>query len=123
LRSYHVAAAALALGVRSRALDNILVAHAVPGVTRSRQGVSRQLSVHAVVLIGIARKLAAAAGIPLSRALVLGRAAMDAGGTLPLDSGLVLSVDVAMLGRGIEARLAEAAEVVVPPRRGRPPKR
>jgi precorrin isomerase len=109
--------------VRSSALDNILVAHPVPGVARSRQGVSRQLSTQAVVVIGIARQLSAATGVPLSRALVLAQGAMDAGGTVPLDRGMSLTVDVTLLARGIEARLAEAAEVVVPPRRGRPPGR
>jgi len=125
-RAYSVAAAAFALDVPPKWLDNFLSQHAVPGVVAAERGVARRIPLSALVLLAIARDLQRELGVGLGRGL---EAAVRLVGTgddasvLPIGEAAVLRVDVAALRRAIEDRLVIAMEILVAPRRGRPPAR
>ena len=125
-RAYSVAAAAFALDVAPRWLDNFLSQHAVPGVVAAERGVARRIPLSALVLVAIARDLQRELGVGLGRGLeaavrLVGRD--DDPSMLPIGEAAVLRVDVAALRRAIEDRLVIAMEILVAPRRGRPPAR
>jgi len=121
-RSYHVAAASVALGCEPKWLDNILSRYRVHGVTRERQGIARQVSADALLRLAVARALVHDLAVPIPQAIALGHQLADAPtGDCVLPSGLVLRVDVTRVRREIDRRLLESAELSVPPRRGRPP--
>lgn len=122
-RAYSVAAAAFALDVAPRWLDNFLSQHAVPGVVAAERGVARRIPLSALVLVAIARDLQRELGVGLGRGLeaavrLAGRD--DDASMLPIGEAAVLRVDVAALRRAIEDRLVIAMEILVAPRRGRP---
>ena len=125
-RAYSVAAAAFALDVAPKWLDNFLSQHAVPGVVAAERGVARRIPLSALVLVAIARDLQRELGVGLGRGL---EAAIRLAATdddtclLPIGEAAVLRVDVAALRRAIEDRLVIAMEILVAPRRGRPPAR
>ena len=125
-RAYSGAAAAFALDVAPKWLDNFLSQHAVPGVVAAERGVARRIPLSALVLVAIARDLQRELGVGLGRGL---EAAVRLVGTgddaamLPIGEAAVLRVDVAALRRAIEDRLVIAMEILVAPRRGRPPAR
>ena len=125
-RSYSVAAAAFALDVAPKWLDNFLSQHAVPGVVAEERGVARRIPLSALVLVAIARDLQRELGVGLGRGLEAARRLADTNediGRLPIGDAAVLRVEVAALRRAIEDRLVIAMEILVAPRRGRPPRR
>ena len=125
-RVYSVAAAAFALDVPPKWLDNFLSQHAVPGVVAAERGVARRIPLSALVLIAIARDLQRELGVGLGRGLEAARRLLepdDDTGLLPIGDAGMLRVDVAAVRRAIEDRLVIAMEILVAPRRGRPPAR
>lgn len=125
-RSYTVVAAAFALDVAPKWLDNFLSQHVVPGVVAAERGVARRVPLSALVLIAIARDLQRGLGVGLGRGLEAARKLVDGDGNpgvLPVGDAGVLRVDLGVLRRAIEDRLVIAMEILVPPRRGRPPGR
>jgi hypothetical protein len=125
-RAYSVAAAAFALEVAPRWLDNFLSQHTVPGVVAAERGVARRIPLSALVLVAIARDLQRELGVGLGRGLDAARRLVEPdgdSGLLPIGDAGVLRVDVAALRRAIEDRLVIAMEILVAPRRGRPPAR
>ena len=125
-RAYSVAAAAFALDVAPKWLDNFLSQHAVPGVVAAERGVARRIPLSALVLVAIARDLQRELGVGVGRGLDIARRLAETDGDtglLPVGEAGVLSLNVAALRRAIEDRLVIAMEILVPPRRGRPPVR
>lgn len=125
-RAYSVAAAAFALDVAPKWLDNFLSHHDVPGVVAAERGLARRIPLSALVVVAIARDLQRELGVGLGRGLeaavrLVGRD--DDTSILPIGEAAVLRVDLAALRRSIEDRLVIAMEVLVAPRRGRPPGR
>jgi hypothetical protein len=122
-RSYHVAVVALAAECDSKWLDNLLSRHRMRGVDNRRQGTARKVSLNGVVHIAVTRHLVDALAMPAARALeVATQLCSSAAGEAALGNGLTLQLDLPRLQRELERRLREAAEVVVAPRRGRPPR-
>lgn len=120
MRAYSVDAAALALGVQRKFLDNLLSHHALPGCTGGRQGVRRRIGRDGIVRLAIAVALARELGMPLARAIELaGR--LHADHSAKPAPALRLTVDLPALERDLDARLALAVESAREPRRGRPP--
>jgi len=121
---YDVSAAAEALDLTPKQLDNIICRHAIPGVDRARRGVTRRLSSNAIVVLRLACELADALGLPISRAL---RVALDVeqrnAATIQLSKYATLSIDLAALRAMTSSRLDAAVESVGRRRRGRPPGR
>lgn len=126
-RSYDVAAAALALDVDTKWLDNVLSHHQVPGVARSRQGVNRAVTPEGLLHLAVARVLVEGARVPIAIAIRLagvlleGQAATTA--ETRLSPAVTLRLDRTALRRELEARLLDAVERAPTPRRGRPPRR
>jgi hypothetical protein len=131
-RTYHVGAVALALDVDSRWIDSAIAAdpsigtvgagHDDPKATLlPGRGNSRSFTVADAVRLALIRRLAAGLGLPLSRAALLATR-LQLEPEVEAAPGLRLGVDIGTLVREVTDRLAEAAEVVVPVRRGRPPR-
>lgn len=121
-RVYNVAAAALALGVSRKTLDNLLSRHRIPGLAGGRQGRTRKLAPDMLLLMAVALELASGTGLPLGRALQLAQAALSGhDSAVEVAPGIRLILDRASLERRLGSRLREAVEVAIPPRRGRPP--
>jgi hypothetical protein len=130
MRSFDIHAVGLALGVSPRKIDNLLVRGA--GDRAEKEGVvdpgsrgrTRRLGFDAVVELAVAIELTRELEMSERRAMYAARALLSADdGALVAGSGLLLRVDLQRVRRETEARLADAVEVVVSPRRGRPPKR
>ena len=122
-RHYHVAAASVALDCSAKWLDNLLSRRDIPGVARERQGIARRLSSDALLRLAVVRILVRDLEMAIPMAISLANRLCDEGeGRHMLPSGLAIQLDLARLRRELELRLF-AADVSVPPRRGRPPLR
>ncbi len=125
-RSYDVAAAALALDVDAKWLDNVLSHHQVPGVARSRQGVSRAVTPQGLLHLAVARALAEGARVPLASAIQLAAVLLEGQGSSSAETrispAITLRLDRAALRRELEGRLLDAVELAPTRRRGRPPR-
>jgi hypothetical protein len=117
-------AAALALGVERKVLDNILAREARAFVDAGSRGRSRRIDFEALERIAIALILGRDLGVPLTRGLELAEEIMRTPGNLELAIGTLttLRFDTERLHRALEAATADALEEYVPPRRGRPPR-
>jgi hypothetical protein len=120
MRAYSVDAAAFALGVDRKFLDNLLSHHALPGCTGGRQGLRRRIARDGVVRLAIAVTLARELGMPLARAIELA-CRLHAERSAEPAPALRITVDLPALERDLDARLALAMESAREPRRGRPP--
>ncbi len=130
MRGYSVATAALALGVDTKWLDNLLSQNRVPGVAQSRQGVQRRIQPAALYLIATVHALNRDLQIPVATALRLAQGIWlgsesegPAGelATLPVGE-IALQLNREDLKRRMDQALAEAVEMAPRPKRGRPPK-
>lgn len=120
MRAYTVATAAVALGVRAKWVDNVLSHRSIPGVSQSRQGVTRRLTTEAVSVLEIALRLTRGFGIPLNRSLDLAVGASRGSPVLHEAPGCEIRIDADAIRSELAHRLAEAVEFVPVPRRGRP---
>ena len=123
MRAFDVTAAALALDVPRKWLDNLLCQNQLSGASRARQGVKRRLEPRAILQIDIALRLAGDLGLSISAALALSETLLACDGTHAGSGGTVLRIDIESLEQSLADRLAFAAESAPPRRRGRPPKR
>lgn len=121
MRGYDARAAALALKVSHKWMDNLLSHHTVPGVVQSRQGVRRLIPPGSLRVIAITLELMETLRLPLPAALELAGRARLAGGQIPLSARAFLTLDLAALDRSLDRELALAVEATPTPRRGRPP--
>jgi len=120
---YDVAAVAEAVGIDAKRLDNILSRNELSGVERWTRGVSRRLSVDAVVTIRLASDIANALGLPIGQALRISHAVQqDPDHRVRVGEFGTLHVDAAGVRATTIARLDGAVELVGRRRRGRPPK-
>lgn len=122
MRAYDVAIAALALDVDHKWLDNLVAHHDIPGVERFARGVSRRLSMRALLAAAIARDLQRELAVPAARAVEIARRTLVSHHSdLALTPALSVRLDLAVLEREIAHRLVHAMETAAPRRRGRPP--
>lgn len=129
MRGYSVATAALALGIESKWLDNLLSHNRVDGVSQARQGVSRRLSPAALHVIATVHRLNWELQVPVAAALRLAHQlwrspqADDELDTATVRNGeLELHLGRASVRAHVAAAVAEALEMAPRPKRGRPPK-
>jgi hypothetical protein len=121
MRAYTVATTAVALNVPTKWVDNVLSHHRIPGVSRSRQGVSRKLTYRAILALELALRIARTLTSTLPRSLELAALALaDRDAPLSLGNGLSLTIDLGSLESELAGRLDHAVEVTPLPRRGRP---
>lgn len=125
MRAVTTGTAAFALGIPKKELDNILSRYAVRGFERGRQGVARRLSQASIEQVALAIDLTRDYSIPVPTALLLAEEALSSReGVITSPGGhLAIHVDLERIRRDLQAKLAEAIENVIPPRRGRPPVR
>jgi hypothetical protein len=121
-RAYTVAAAALALEVPVKWLDNALSHFRVAGVRQERQGVSRRLSIEALLRLAVADILSNELQIPLARALTISDEIVSRAGRFTSASGIQLALELPSFLASLLDRLERAVEIAPIPRRGRPPK-
>lgn len=122
MRAYDPGLAALALDVDPKWLDNAISLQHIPGVVRETRGVTRKLSMRALVVLAVVRDLQRELGVPISRAVPIARALLDAP-RVPAGPHVAVTADVAAVERAMTERLAAAIERFVPRRRGRPPRK
>jgi len=122
-RAYTVATAALALGVATKWLDNILSHHRLQGVSQAKQGVARRLSFDALILLAIAIVLIRDLELPASKALMVATQLRQSQGTVALPGGVQIRIDIQQITTVLLERLEHAVEIAPLPRRGRPPQK
>jgi hypothetical protein len=116
MRAVTTGTAAFALGITKKDLDNILSRYGVRGFERGRQGVEQ---------VALAIDLTRDYSIPVPTALLLAEEALSSHeGVITSPGGhIAIHVDLERIRRDLQAKLAEAIENIIPPRRGRPPTR
>jgi hypothetical protein len=123
-RVYNARLSALTLGVPLKWVDNLLSHRAIPGVSRSRQGVERRISDAGLVAIEIVRLLTTELGIPLGRAAEIARGAVESRSGLEMQfttpSGVTLRLPIGEIERRVRDRVLNAVEEVARVPRGRP---
>ena len=121
---YNSATTASALGLSPKWLDNLLSHNDIAGVQAETQGVSRRLSLSAVLTIALAKELidnlnvSSAAGLGLAHELL-----QLPDSTLAIGPHLQLRLSLTSLRASVLEQLSHAVETAPTPRRGRPPKR
>jgi len=125
MRAVTTGTAAFALGISKKDLDNILSRYPVRGFYRGQRGVARRLSVVSIEQVALAIDLAREYSIPTPTGLLLAEEALSSReGVITTPSGhLAIHADLERVRRDLYAKLTEAIEYVIPPRRGRPPTR
>lgn len=125
MRAVTTGTAAFALGIHKKDLDNILSRYPIRGYERGRQGIARRLSMASIEQVAIAIDLTRDYSIPIPTALLLAEEALSSReGVIAAPGGhLALHVDLERIRRDLHAKLTDAIEFVIPPRRGRPPAR
>jgi len=125
MRAVTTGTAAFALGITKKDLDNILSRYPIRGYERGRQGVARRLSLASIEQVALAIDLTRDYSIPVPTALLLAEESLSSReGVVSSPGGhLAIHADLDRIRRDLQAKLAEAIEHVIPPRRGRPPTR
>ena len=122
-RAYTVATAALALRVSTKWLDNTLSHWSVQGVSQTRQGVSRKLSIEALNILAIALTLIHDLSTPVATAIDIAMQLTQSGGRIALRDGITMELDIQRVTAALLERLEHAVEIAPLPRRGRPPQK
>ena len=120
---YNTKTAAIALGVTPKWLDNLLSHNDLPTLHGETQGVSRRLSLPAVMTIAVARELIQALQLPAPTALRLADRLISNDGNVTVSPDICLTFRRDHFRSGIIDLLDRAVEVAPTPRRGRPRKR
>jgi hypothetical protein len=118
-RAYTVATVALALGVDSKWVDNVLSRFSLVGVMQSRQGVSRKISTEGALQLATILTLSEVLRVPVEAAIERSRQLAESG-ELFVGAGLYLRLDRREQLRDLQLRLEYAVEATPIPRRGRP---
>jgi hypothetical protein len=121
-RVYTIATAALTLGTSMKWLDNVLSHNRVSGVAQQRQGVSRRLTVEALVGLALAILLVRELGLPIAKAIAVSESLAKNEGRYNASRGLMLALDLSSFRADLLERLENAVEIAPVPKRGRPQK-
>ena len=119
-RAYTIATAALALGTSVKWLDNVLSHNRVLGVAQERQGISRRLTVEALLVLALAVLLIQELGLPTLKAITLAQDLATHDGKYSAPHGLDFSLDLPSFRVQLLERLEQAVEIAPIPKRGRP---
>lgn len=123
MRSLTTAAAAAALGVDRKLLDNILSKEACYLIGKGARGRARRIDFPALQRIAIALVLARDLGVSVARGLKLAEAVLvdENRGAVAIGSLIRLQFDLPQLNRAVEEAVVDTLEGFVTPKRGRPP--
>lgn len=122
-RAYTIATAALALQVSTKWLDNTLSHCSVQGVSQTRQGVSRKLSIDALTILAIALVMIHDLNIPVATAIDVATQLIQSGGQIALRDSITIELDIDRVTAALLEGLEHAVEIAPLPRRGRPPQK
>jgi len=121
MKSLSTAAAAAALGIDRKALDNVLAREASSLVASGRRGRSRRIPMAALERIAVALVLSRDLGVGIARGLELAAAIIAApASSIPAGSLCTVTFEVARLRHALERAVDEALESIAEPVRGRP---
>ena len=120
MRAVTTATAAAVLGLKRKALDNILNRLDSALLPRGRQGVERRIPISVLADLFIATELSRSLGTPASRAFDIAQTLSSEGGA-QAGPFVLLRVDRAAVQAELDAQLEVAIESVVRKPRGRPP--
>jgi hypothetical protein len=103
-------------------VDNLLARFSLPGIECIGQGSTRRISNLGIYHVALVSRLVEALGAPLEAAVALAIKLLDIRMDEPfvVFEELELRFDRQAFIESIDARITEAVESVVPPRRGRP---
>lgn len=121
-RLYTITTAALTLGTSMKWLDNVLSHNRVSGVAQQRQGVSRRLTVDALVGLAVVILLVRELGLPIAKAIAVAENLAKNEGRYIASPGLMLTLDLSSFRTDLLERLENAVEIAPVPKRGRPHK-
>jgi len=121
-RAYTVATAALAIGMTSKWVDNVLSHNKLIGIRQDRQGVARRLSIEGLLVLALTAVLIKELGLSTAKAIVVAEGIVTGGGRYSAAPGLSIELDLTAFRSGLLEQLEHAVEVAPIPRRGRPPK-
>jgi hypothetical protein len=122
-RAYTIATAALALQVSTKWLDNTLSHCSVQGVSQSRQGVARKLSIEALTILAVALALINDLSTPVASAIEVATQLTQSGGRIAIRDSITIELDIHRVTAALLERLEHAVEIAPLPRRGRPPQK
>jgi hypothetical protein len=120
-RAYTIATAALALGLPTKWLDNVLSHNRVLGIRQDRQGVARRFSIDGLLVLAIAVLLIQDLGLSTPRAIALAEHIAKNDGRYDSLRGITLQFDLSAFQARLLERLESAVEIAPLPQRGRPP--
>lgn len=117
------AAAAAALDLDLKSIDNILSREGKHLIRRGKQGLRRRIDDDALAPIAIAIVLKRELGVPLARGLEIGGYLLESGSSnIAVGQLGTLSFDIDALQSHLTTILAEVLEQTALPIRGRPPR-
>src|SRR5687767_11664064 len=116
-RAYTVATAALALGVSSKWIDNVLSHNKLSGIRQERQGIARRLSVEGLLVLAVTTLLIDQLGLPTAKAIIVAEEIVKGNGRY-LAGELSIEIDLTMFEARLLERLESAVEIAPIPRRG-----
>jgi len=120
-RAYHLDVARYASGTEARWVENLLTRFALPGVESPGKGSSRRISNVGIYHVALVSRIVRTIGIPLEPASTLAAKLLAAPPGEPIVLGdLELRLDRAGFVASVDGLIAEAAELTLPKRRGRP---
>jgi len=120
-RAYTVVTAALALGVPTKWIDNVLSHNRVLGIRQEKQGIARRLSVEGLLVLALAALLIRELGLSTAKAVIVAERLVKSSGRSRAGEGLRIEIDLAAFQASLLERLESAVEIAPIPRRGRPP--
>ena len=121
MKTLSTAAAAIALGVSRKTLDNALAREARSLVSAGRRGRSRRVSITALEQIAVAFVLNRDLGVGVARGLELAKVFLErVSQPVPVGSLCAVTFDVARLRHALALAVDEVLESVAEPERGRP---
>ena len=118
MRAVTTATAAAVLGIKRKALDNILNRLDDEDAPKGRQGVERRIPVHMLADLFLATELSQRLGAPAREAYAVARQLRDGGSAL-VGPFMRIDVDMEALRVELDAQLEIAIESVVRRPRGR----
>jgi len=118
MRAVTTATAAAAIGLRKKALDNLLGRLDLPEASSGRQGVERRIPVTLLPELLLTAELSDQLGIPIRSAFAMARRLVA--GEVSAGPFLQLRADTASIKLEIDRQLEVAIETVVRRPRGRP---
>ena len=119
-RAYHVDVARHVAGVDAKWIDNMLSHFELPGVAGGRQGTPRRITELGIAHIVLVRRLSDVLGVRIGEAVWLSQRLLSSTAPVEVDLGVEVRVDRTLFLAKITRDIANAAEAIVPARRGRP---